>query len=238
VTAKILDLTSLRAMRDDDLTPVECIDSSRSPRVIAARLLSGDCPLDRIFDAYLPQDLRAVSSWYWSPLAVALRAARWLNEIGAQSLVDIGSGAGKFCVAAALAGECRFVGIEQRPRLVAAARNLARVFDCDDRVEFVEGVFGASPVPEADAYYLFNPFGENVFKVRDRLDDGVELSEERYRREIAATREFLANSRIGTYLLTYNGFGGQVPASYQEIRAERDLPNVLRLWRKAEDSWG
>ena len=47
------------------------------------------------------------------------------GAVDVQSVVDIGSGAGKFCVAAALGSGCRFTGLEQRPRLVAAARTLA-----------------------------------------------------------------------------------------------------------------
>ena len=36
----------------------------------------------------------------------------------------------------------------------------------------------------------------------------------------------------GTYLLTYNGFGGAVPRTYEQVRVDRDLPNVLRMWRQ------
>jgi hypothetical protein len=32
--------------------------------------------------------------------------------------------------------------------------------------------------------------------------------------------------------LTYNGFGGQIPASYRELCVDHALPNALRLWRK------
>lgn len=34
-------------------------------------------------------------------------------------------------------------------------------------------------------------------------------------------------------MVTYNGLGSPMPASYEPIRVERSLPCVLRLWRKA-----
>jgi predicted RNA methylase len=163
---------------------------------------------------------------------VALRAAEWLDEHHVRTVVDIGSGAGKFCVAAALAGRCRFTGLEQRPRLVDAARALARLFEVDDRVAFLDGALGEIPVPDADAYYLYNPFGENLFGPQDHLDEDVELSFERYARDIATVRELLQRAPVGTYVVIYNGFGGQVPLGYQEVRTDHDLPNPLCLWRK------
>ena len=36
----------------------------------------------------------------------------------------------------------------------------------------------------------------------------------------------------GSYILTYNGFGGRMPKSYEELRIDETLPSLLRLWRK------
>jgi hypothetical protein len=41
---------------------------------------------------------------------------------------------------------------------------------------------------------------------------------------------------VGTYVLVYNGFGGKLPDVYREVKSEHDLPNVMRLWRKARPS--
>src|ERR1700752_3403136 len=96
-------------------------------RQLAEALRTGRCPADRAFDRFLPGRLRVVSSLYWSPLAVAQRSAKWFTDDGGCSVVDIGSGAGKFCVAGALFGKCRFTGLEQRPSLVRSAQALARL---------------------------------------------------------------------------------------------------------------
>ncbi len=199
---------------------------------IADALRAGVSPTDRVFDRFLPPELRLRSGQYWTPLVVAIRAAQWLDELRVRSVIDIGSGAGKFCVAAALAGQACFTGIEQRHRLVGAARGLARSLGVEDRVAFVHGAFGTTPLSEPDAYYLYNPFGENLFGPEEHLDQDVELSHDRYLEDIALVEEALRQAPVGTLLLTYNGFGGYVPATFREERVDRELPNVLRLWRK------
>lgn len=228
MTLKRLNLAE-RELYSDDLMLADRLPAASQ---VAHALQMRSCPSDRVFDRFLPQDIQAVSRQYWTPLVVAVRAAEWLDELDVRTVVDIGSGAGKFCVAAALAGEVRFTGVEQRPRLVAAARALARVFNVDDRVRFVPGTFGVGQVPVADAYYLYNPFGENLFGPQEQLDADVELSDERYHRDIDAVERMLTEAELGTCLLTYNGFGGEIPASYTEVRVDREMPNVLRMWRK------
>ena len=201
--------------------PVDEPASEVSPLQIAAALRAGICPTNDAFDRYLPDDLRFVSSQYWTPLVVAVRAARWLDELNVRTVVDIGSGAGKFCVAGALSGNCHFTGLEQRARLVSAAAALARLFEVEDRVQFVKGALGESAAPIADAYYLYNPFGENLLGPSDHLDEDVEISDERFVRDVAAVEDLLRDAAVGTYVLTYNGFGGKVPAGYTDVRVDR-----------------
>jgi hypothetical protein len=187
---------------------------------------------DATFDRLLPPAFRVVSGHFWTPLEVAARAARWLTELHVRSVVDIGSGVGKFCIAAALGSECSFTGIEQRPRLVNTARSLARLFNLEERVEFVPGIFGELATPPADCYYLFNPFGENLFDPDERLADDANLSQARYLHDIAAVEGLLASAPVGTYVMTYNGFGGIIPDDYDEVRIDLELPCVLRMARR------
>jgi SAM-dependent methyltransferase len=216
----------------DELTPADGLASGPPPPRIAEALRAGRCPADRSFDRFLPPELQALSEQHWTPLAVAMRAAEWLDELGVRTVIDIGSGAGKFCVAAALSSHCHFTGLEQRPRLVAAARALARLFKVDDRTSFVEGVLGETQLPIADAYYLYNPFDENLLGEGEQIDTEVESSTERFARDIANVEQLLRSARVGTYVITYNGYGGRLPTAYRELRVDRELPNVLRLCRK------
>ena len=172
---------------------------------VAALIRAGGWPHDELFDRFLPPRLRQASGVFWTPLVVAARAAAWFAEQGIGTVVDIGSGAGKFCVAAALGGDCRFIGLEHRQRLVTAA----------------------------DAYYLYNPFAESRFGPESQLDADVELGEECFHRDVTATDALLRGAPRGTYVVTYNGFGGRVPESYEKVRVDRTLPNMLRMFRKA-----
>lgn len=203
-----------------------------TPRQITDAVQAGEQLIDLQFDRFMPHELRIVSAQHWTPLSASVRAARWLEEAGARTVMDIGAGAGKFCVSAALATECHFTGIEQRARLVEAARELARVFDVEDRARFVQGTLDDMMPDTADAYYLFNPFGENLFDAGEHLDAEVELGLERYVRDVAAIERLLQRMPVGTCVVTYNGFGGRVPDSFVQVHVDRTLPNVLRMWRK------
>jgi SAM-dependent methyltransferase len=207
------------------------VDGWLTPNRIANCIRDGGVPNDRLFDRLLRSQVQALSEHHWTPARVALRAAQWLEEFGVQSVLDIGSGAGKFCVVAALRSRAHFLGIEQRPHLVDAARELANMFELADRVEFEHGTFGSSHSPAADAYYLFNPFGENLYAAERRIDDTVEASRPRFVREVVATQRLLQTAPAGTSLITYHGFGGAIPAGYIRLRVDTQI-KALELWRK------
>jgi SAM-dependent methyltransferase len=203
-----------------------------SPQQITKAILSGTLPNDDVFDRHLPLEMRVVSSRFWTPLRVAVAVGRWLGNVGARSVVDIGSGPGKFCIAASLVTDCVYFGIEHRTKLVEAAQDLAQRFNVEARVAFIEGSFGDVAISNADAFYFFNPFGENLYWCDERLDDTVPIGPNRYRHDVALARRFLTALRVGTHVVTYNGFGGRVPDSFVEVRGDDSLPNTLRMWRK------
>lgn len=187
---------------------------------------------DANFDGFLPPDLRSVSSRYWTPLRVVARATQWLTEMRVKSVVDIGSGVGKFCIAGALGSRCTFTGVEHRPQLVGVARSVAGLFNLEGRVQFVTARFGEVEIPPADCYYLFNPFGENLFELDERLNEDADLSHARYLDDIGRVERLLGAAPIGTYVITYNGFGGTLPDDFEEVRIDVELPCVLRMARR------
>ena len=98
-------------------------------------------------------------------------------------------------------------------------------------VEFVHGTLESQDPRTVDGIYLFNPFAENLSPARDRIDDSVELSAERFRRDVAATERFLSGARPGTRVVTYCGFGGRLPEDYALEHREWHGSN-LELWIK------
>jgi SAM-dependent methyltransferase len=188
---------------------------------------------DTFFDLLLPNDLRAVSWRFWTPVAVARRAGELLEAHGVRRVIDVGSGCGKFClVAGAVAPAISFYGIEQRDHLVEIARRLASRMALPN-VEFSVGdATDSSNWDSADAFYLFNPFAENSFDAPDRLDDTIELSRSRNDADIARVEAALRAAAIGTRVVTYHGFGGRVPDSYDLVRREATGTDDLCLWLK------
>jgi hypothetical protein len=200
--------------------------------LVAAALRAGKSSANDAFDRFLPQELREVSGRYWTPLPIVRRVSMWLREGQVRTVVDIGSGVGKFCVAGALLTRCRFIGLEQRAALVATASGLAATFGVEDRVSFVHGSCGATTTPIGDAYYLFNPFGEYRFDSPRFTEPGVAFTRETYCADILAVTEVLARAPMGTLVITLNGFGGKFPPGYDQIDIGLGLQGTLRLWRK------
>jgi SAM-dependent methyltransferase len=199
---------------------------------LAAMMRTGSCPNDQSFDRFLPEPLRLVSSQYWTPLAVVKRAADWLEDVGIRTVVDIGSGAGKFCAAGALFSRCRFIGLEQYSSLVRSAVALVDLFGLSDRVSFVAGDLRAVTAPVGDAYYFFNPFGEYWLGADYPTEADGDVIGMRWAADIAAAEDLLRSVPEGTWILTHNGFGGRMPAGYELVRVDGKLAGVLRLWRK------
>ncbi len=216
---------------DKSIPPSGTFDATLCSEVATAIRAGYDVP-DSTFDLCLPTELRTVSARHWTPLDVAKRVSEWIEQLGIRTVVDVGAGAGKFCVTSALLSNARFLGIEHRTRLVTASRKLAKVFGVERQVAFEWGVVGRRPIPHADAYYLYNPFGENLCPRVNRIDGEVALTRERYEYDVEWVRQFFHGVPVGTYVITYNGYGALLPPSFFDVRVDRQRGNALRLSKK------
>lgn len=197
-----------------------------------AELLRREVALaDEDFDALYPEAVREVSSRYWTPVAVAMRAAQLLVTDRSTRVLDVGSGAGKFCLVGALATGASFTGVEHRAGLVEVAQAAAASLGAR-RARFVHGRFHTVPWETFDAFYFFNPFAENVFPASEHLDASVELSSDRCLADLTFAEELLARAKDGARIATYHGFGGQMPGSYELLRTEPLGSDYLELWVK------
>ncbi len=71
------------------------------------------------FHLLYPTSFHGLARNHWTPLLVAEKAANFLAVEKGSRILDIGSGIGKFCLAAAYHKPgCFFIGIEQRKDLV------------------------------------------------------------------------------------------------------------------------
>jgi SAM-dependent methyltransferase len=202
---------------------------SAGARPVARALRTGQRVIDRDLDEVFPLEARRASKVHWTPVAVAAHAARLLADRPGATILDVGSGVGKFCLVAAATVRARIRGIEQRAHLVEIARRAAVKLEVD--VEFIHGTLDSQDPRHVDGIYLFNPFAENLSPMRDRIDDSVELTPQRYRRDVEATERFLRGARMGTRVVTYCGFGGTMPDDY--VLSVREWHgSSLELWVK------
>jgi SAM-dependent methyltransferase len=195
---------------------------------------------DLAFGRLYPPDIRILSSLYWTPVAVARRAAHLFRNAGAQHVLDVGSGVGKFAIAAAaVAPDVQFTGIEQRARLVEVARRVAVGLQLPN-VDFEVGDATAIEWSAYDGLYFFNPFYENLFEPDERIDMDVELGSSRFFDEVLRVEALLGAAPEGTVMVTYHGLGGRIPTSYELVACEPAHTDSLRLWvkrRRAEEGW-
>jgi SAM-dependent methyltransferase len=170
---------------------------------------------DERFNDLFPGDIRKFSTRHWTPLHIVNACIEFLGEPGCK-ILDIGSGVGKFCLAAAwYAPQTHFYGIEQRANFVGYAEN-ARAQLGISNVSFINGNFTQLDLTSFDHFYCYNSFYENI-DPSDRIDDGIEYSAGLfdYYSNYLATE--LRKMPVGTKIVTYHSLR-EVPIGYELVQ--------------------
>jgi hypothetical protein len=201
-------------------------------QAVSQRLRNRQRVGDDEFDLVYPPEIRRVSATFWTPVEVALTGAEWLEAAGCRALLDVGAGAGKFCIVASLVLGQRVTGIEQRDYLTNIGSAAAAHYGA--QVDYVHGTIETIDVSPFDAFYLFNSFGENFYAADEQLDAEVELSALRRMHDVAIVQHWLDNAPAQMRLLTYHGFGGRIPSNYALLHEELKGDGYLRLWQKTQ----
>jgi SAM-dependent methyltransferase len=186
---------------------------------------------DEKFDLVYPRQIRKLSSVFWTPVAAAAAAAKLLVTAPETRVLDIGSGVGKFCLVGASLTDGRLTGVEQRPDLVAAARQAATDLGHFD-VEFIHGNVLDVDFAEYDAFYLFNPFEENMFDGH-KIDRAVPFAPGLFKRYTNHVSTQLGARPLGTRVVTYAGYADDIPACYYCESAL--FGDDLKLWIKQRE---
>jgi len=189
---------------------------------------------DIAFDERLPRSLQMKSSIHFTPVDVARHAARLLAPIPGMTVLDVGAGAGKFClVAAHTVDDAKFVGVELREHLVHIANRLARELQRSN-VRFIHGDALDLDWSAFDAFYLYNPFAEHLLEKAFLLDNQIDRNPWRFAGYVGAVRERLAAARLGTRVVTYHGFGGVPPSGYDLVCGDAVGTDRVELWIKTQ----
>ncbi len=143
-------------------------------------------------------------------------------------MVDLGSGAGKFClVAALLHPEVDWVGLERRAVLVREAERWRAAFGITN-CHFEKTDAAAAPLGRFAGAYAFNPFFEHV-DTGGRIADDTEFSVAAYRGSCAALRQNLAATPPGFRVVSYFCHGREIPTRFERIWEAED--GKLVGWR-------
>ena len=190
---------------------------------------------DSAFDRLLPPWVRTKSSIHFTPVTVARYAARMLAPNGGTKILDVGAGPGKFCiVAASEVPTGTFVGIEVRPHLSRFAKRMAQRLSIPN-VQFLRGDAVDLDWSHFDAFYFYNPFGEQIHESAFILDRTIDLDPSKFAHYVRVVRERLHAARVGTRVVTYHGFGASPPHGYQLFDSHEIGSDRLELWVKTRE---
>jgi hypothetical protein len=186
------------------------------------------------FDAIYPDWVRKLSEHHWTPIEVCTRAAELLAVDEQATILDVGSGAGKFCLIGAASTGATFVGVEQRPRLVELSNELAQAADLPN-AEFLDGNAMSLDWGRFDGFYFFNPFYEHIIDYQPRIDGPIVVSPHLFTDYVVTTCVKLFAAKPGARVVSYHGFGGPMPLGFRRILREPAGSEHLELWEKTTE---
>jgi SAM-dependent methyltransferase len=177
-----------------------------------------------------PSHIRQLALRHWTPLAITQKVVQFLTPANDGSKVlDIGSGTGHFCLAAALYRPLAyFFGVEQRKDLVAYAEEGRKQLELQN-VFFIHGNFTTIDFRKFDHFYFYNSFYENL-EGTDKIDVTIGHSPELYDYYNLYLNKKLEDMPEGTRIATFNSLDFEIPSCYSLVKSE--LSTLLKFWIK------
>ncbi len=183
---------------------------------------------DEEFNVIYPERIQKLAKRHWTPIAVAKIAAQFLVVEPGTKVLDIGSGAGKFCMVGSAYTTGHFTGIEQREYFYQLSNRIKQSYRLQN-VNFVHSNITKINFKEYNAFYFFNSFFENIDSSAV-IDDTVQTDINLYALYSRYVREQLNEMPLGTRLVTYWSDLKEVPIGYK-IQAT-SLEGLLKMWVK------
>lgn len=194
-------------------------------RIHTERWFSSDLQFNQLY----PDPIQLLAQRHWTPLAVARKAAHFLAAENDARILDIGSGVGKFCLAAAhYKPKAHYYGIEQRKKLVSHAEE-AREILCLENVSFINGNFTQIDFRDYDHFYFYNAFYENLIGT-NKIDDSIDYSLELFNYYNRYLFKQLEQKPPGTRLATFHSLEDEIPKDYHIVGSE--MSDLLKFWIK------
>lgn len=185
---------------------------------------------DMRFNRLYSLPVQLLASRHWTALGVVKKAVEFLVTGEGNRILDIGSGAGKFCIAGAFYKPAAFfTGVEQRKNLVNVSRDIAGRLQLDN-VQFIHDNFTRLDFRQYDHFYFYNAFYENLSGT-DKIDNSIDYSIELYQYYCRYLHNKLDEMPAGTRLVTFHSLENEIPRSYRLQYSHLD--NALKFWIKS-----
>jgi SAM-dependent methyltransferase len=184
---------------------------------------------DREFHQLYPPTIQKSALRHWTPLQVSRCAAQFLVTAPGSRILDIGSGVGKFCLAAAYYQPGgMFFGIEQRKDLHEIALGIKSELQLENAF-FIHGNFTQLDLADYDHFYFFNSFYENL-DGSEKIDATIQYSSSLYYYYNRYLYKQLEQLPPGTRIATYHSLEDEIPPCYYVVKTHYD--NLLKFWIK------
>ena len=192
---------------------------------------------DTLFDSLLPARYRCVSELHWTPATVVAEVEKYLQDSPPNlRLIDIGSGVGKFCLLLALSTKLpanfQITGVEKRRSLIKIAQQIQKANDLEN-VAFIKSDMCDLDWNLYDIFYFYNPFQEHLLTVEEeKIDRTFNFSRSSYANSVSEVFRQLCLAEEGKQLISYHGYGGEMPSGWN-LEYEVEIgTGKLCFWRK------
>ncbi len=184
---------------------------------------------DDDFDEIYPNEIRPMAFTHFTPVEMAIKAAKYLVQKPGTKVLDIGSGAGKFCMIGSVCTNGHFTGVEQRDNLHELGIEIYKKHKLKN-ITFINSNINQIDFSSFDAFYFFNPFYENIIQF-DKIDDTVEVETDLYDEYSNYVKNQLDKMPSGTRLVTFFSAYDEVPKSYKLVSTvDRQK---ISMWEKS-----
>lgn len=184
---------------------------------------------DKDFDKLYPKNIQLLSGIHWTPIEVAQKASKFLVQKDSDIVLDIGSGAGKFCIVGAMSTNAKFVGVEHRKAVCDLSKEVINKLEIKN-IEILNQNILDTDFSDYTSFYFFNPFEENINDYCPQIDLSVPLSKKKYLDYTLYVYEELKKLPSKTRLATYCTLESQVPECFKLESIDFDWD--LKLWIK------
>jgi len=184
---------------------------------------------DERFNKLYPPQLRELANTHWTPLEVAESAADFLVRKKGDRILDIGSGTGKFCLAAAYYKPTAFfTGVEQRFSHVQYAENARQKLGFSN-VSFIHENFTKTVITQYQHFYFYNSFYENITGT-PKIDNSLNYSYELYHLYQQCLNRQFDKMPSGTRVASFHSLEHGAPRGFVVVGS--DMNDLLKFWVK------